>query len=154
MQTGYTGTLQYCGECNACDGSGTVPVVTDEERAALRSACSKCGGLVRLELRCEACGDMPAGMSGEWSDEQERAMVDRLKNRVGELGDERDRLLGELRSSRQLDALTIRSMRTQRDRAVALLREVCETSYDDLAALRGNINAACDWLESLEEGGS
>lgn len=45
-------------------------------------------------------------------------------------------------------------MRTQRDRAVALLREVCETSYDDLAALRGNINAACDWLESLEEGGS
>lgn len=60
MQTGYTGTLQYCGECNACDGSGTVPVVTDEERAALRSACSKCGGLVRLELRCEACGDLPA----------------------------------------------------------------------------------------------
>ena len=69
MQTGYTGTLQYCGECNACDGSGTVPVVTDEERAALRSACSKCGGLVRLELRCEACGDLPAveGM-GSWTE--------------------------------------------------------------------------------------
>lgn len=50
----------HCGECNACDGSGTVPVVTDEERAALRSACSKCGGLVWLELRCEACGDLPA----------------------------------------------------------------------------------------------
>lgn len=60
MQTGYTGTLQYCGECNACDGSGTVPVVTDEERVGLRSACSKCGGLVRLELRCEVCGDLPA----------------------------------------------------------------------------------------------
>ena len=70
MQTGYTGTLQYCGECNACDGSGTVPVVTGEERAALRSACSRCGGLVRLELRCEVCGDLPAveGMESwtEW----------------------------------------------------------------------------------------
>ena len=69
MQTGYTGTLQYCGECNACDGSGTVPVVTDEERAALRSACSKCGGLVRLELRCEACGDLPAVEGAEsWTE--------------------------------------------------------------------------------------
>ena len=46
------------------------PVVTDEERAALRSACSRCGGLVRLELRCEVCGDLPAveGMESwtEW----------------------------------------------------------------------------------------
>lgn len=80
MQTGYTGTLQYCGECNACDGSGTVPVVTDEERAALRSACSKCGGLVRLELRCEACGDMPAGSLTENEgelDQLERQAFDR-----------------------------------------------------------------------------
>lgn len=69
MQTGYTGTLQYCGECNACDGSGTVPVVTDEERVGLRSACSKCGGLVRLELRCEACGDLPAVEGAEsWTE--------------------------------------------------------------------------------------
>ncbi len=65
MQTGYTGTLQYCGECNACDGSGTVPVVTDEERAALRSACSKCGGVVSLEAVCGSCGDLPAGSLSE-----------------------------------------------------------------------------------------
>ena len=65
MQTGYTGTLQYCGECNACDGSGTVPVVTDEERAALRSACSKCGGVVSLEAVCGSCGDRPAGSIAE-----------------------------------------------------------------------------------------
>ena len=65
MQTGYTGTLQYCGECNACDGSGTVPAVTDEERAALRSACSKCGGVVSLEAVCGSCGDRPAGSIAE-----------------------------------------------------------------------------------------
>ena len=63
MQTGYTGTLQYCGECNACDGSGTVPVVTDEERAALRYACSKCGGVVSFEAVCGSCGDLPARMT-------------------------------------------------------------------------------------------
>lgn len=78
-----------------------------------------------------------------------------LAARLAEVEAERDgvSMQNDL-AGEQLDALTIRSMRTQRDRAVALLREVCETSYDDLAALRGNINAACDWLESLEEGGS
>lgn len=46
-----------------------VPVVTDEERAALCSACSKCGGLVRLELRCEVCGDLPAVEGAEsWTE--------------------------------------------------------------------------------------
>ena len=34
-------------------------------RAALRSACSKCGGVVSLEAVCGSCGDLPAGSLSE-----------------------------------------------------------------------------------------
>ena len=78
-------------------------------------------------------------------------MFDRLKNRVGELGDERDRLLGELRSSRQLDALTIRSMRTQRDRAVALLREAAQHLRNIPAMSEQKDRAMWEKIESFVE---
>jgi len=74
------GADQLASPCSHCDGSGTVPVVTDEERAALRSACSSAVAWCRLELRCEACGDMPAGSLTENEgelDQLERQAFDR-----------------------------------------------------------------------------